>query len=42
LDISPIFYEMFFLHIANFQFIEALDCNVEHLNIAKYAQILVE
>jgi hypothetical protein len=34
-----------FFYTSNFQCIEALDavdCTIEHLNIAKYAQILVQ
>ncbi len=46
LDILLTFYEIFLLHITKFQFIEALNGHrlhcVEHLNIAKYAQNLVQ
>jgi hypothetical protein len=39
LDILPSFYEMFFLHIANFQLIEALNWLRLHCWTIKYAQI---
>jgi hypothetical protein len=42
IGLSTTIYELCLLHIANFQFIESLDCInciVEHLHIAKYAQI---
>jgi hypothetical protein len=39
LDILPFFYEMFFLHIINFQFTKSLDHNWLHYWTFKYFQI---
>jgi len=39
LDISTTFNEMFFLHIASFQFIESLGCHKLHCWTFTYCQI---